>query len=328
VSADQAASWRAFTPPAGVQRIDEELAAGLVPARDPRGHKGSFGTLVAVCGSLDYLGAALLVAMAAQRAGAGLVCLAVPASLQPLVAGRVAEAISLGLPEVSPGEVDAELAAAAVAARGGSAILAGCGMRAGTATRDLVLRLISATGPPAILDAEALNSLAAAPEWWQAVARPIVLTPHPGEFGRLEGKAVGDGDKERADRARAAAARWSAVTVLKGAHTVVAAPDGRAAMAWFENAALATAGTGDVLAGTIGSLLAQGLAPFEAACLGVCLHGLAGQNVRERTGDAGLVASDLPAELPRIRRHLSLLRDRAGGAANARVGFTPRADRG
>jgi NAD(P)H-hydrate epimerase len=319
---DRDRDWRRFEPPDGVERLDEERAAKLVPKRDPRGHKGTFGTLVAVCGSLDYAGAALLAGMAALRAGVGLLCLAVPASLQPLFAGRLIEAITMPLPETSPGEVDAEAAAALIAERAPDALLVGSGLRAGSATRDLVARLIAAEGSPAVLDAEALNSLAKTSDWWSAARRPAVLTPHPGEFARLDGTAVPDEDVSRAERARAAAARWGRTVILKGAHTVVAGPDGRAAMAGFENPALATGGTGDVLAGTVGSLLAQGCSPWDAGCLAVYLHGMAAEHLRERIGDSGLLASDLPFEIARVRRHLAGLGQRAG--SDRRLGFVPR----
>lgn len=315
-------SWQHVEPPPGVDRLDEDRAARLVPVRDPHGHKGTFGTLVAVCGSLDYIGAALLGALGALCSGVGLVCLAVPASIQPLVAGRLLEPITMGLPESAPGDVDPAAAAERIAERAADALLVGSGLRAGNATRDLVRRLAEAEGPPALFDAEALNSLAATPDWWASLRRPAVLTPHPGEFARLDGSSVPDEDPARVDRARAAAARWGAVVVLKGAHSVIAAPDGRALMAGFENPALATGGTGDVLAGTIASLLAQGADPFDAACLGVYLHGVAGEHVRERVGDSGLLASDLPGELARVRRHLAALRDRA--VPGRRLGFAPR----
>ncbi len=315
--------WRHVQPPDGVDRLDEERAASLVPARDPRGHKGSFGTLLCVCGSIDYLGAALLGGLAALRAGAGLVCLAVPASLQPLVAGRLLEPITMALPETAAGEVDPMAAVERITSRAADALLVGSGMRPGEPTRDLVRRLVALDGPPVALDAEALNSLAVTPDWWSSRGRPVVLTPHPGEFARLDGAKVDDDDQVRAARAGAAATRWGSVVVLKGAHTVVAAPDGRAAMAGFSNPALATGGTGDVLAGTIGSLLAQGLDPFDAACLGVFLHGVAGEHVRERVGDSGLLASELPMEVARVRRHLAALRERA--APGRRLGFASRA---
>jgi hydroxyethylthiazole kinase-like uncharacterized protein yjeF len=150
------------------------------------------------------------------------------------------------------------------------------------------------------------------------VGRPCVLTPHPGEFERLRpdsnsGAAqLGADDDARLAATRDAAREWRQTVVLKGARTVVAAPDGDAARASFENPALASAGTGDVLSGVIGSLLAQGLPPFDAARLGVYLHGVAGDRVRERLGDAGLLASDLPDEVARTRRHLTVLAERRG----------------
>ena len=167
--------------------------------------------------------------------------------------------------------------------------------------------------------------------WWDGDRRPAVLTPHAGEFARLragsghepddDGDLVGD-DAARAAAARDAATAWRQVVVLKGARTVIAAPDGAVAVAPFENPALATGGTGDVLAGAIGSLLAQGLEPFAAARLGVYLHGLAGDAVRERIGDAGLLASDLPDPIAIARKRLAAIAERR--AAGGRLGFGAR----
>jgi NAD(P)H-hydrate epimerase len=140
------------------------------------------------------------------------------------------------------------------------------------------------------------------------------------EFQRLDGSAVSDDDTERAGRAQVAAARWNCVVVLKGAHTVIAAPGGRLLVAPFQNAGMATGGTGDVLSGILGSLLAQHVEPFDAACLAVWLHGMAGEHVRERIGDAGLLAGELAGELPRIRRHLTEVAKHAA-RGSLRVGF-------
>jgi len=201
---------------------------------------------------------------------------------------------------------------------------------------ELVRRLLGTIGEdtpaPIVLDAEALRSMAAMGVWWIGASRPAVLTPHSGEFIRLragEGEpddADGDlaaDDVARADAARAAAARWGHVVVLKGARTVIADPDGQVAVAPFENPALATGGTGDVLAGVIGALLAQGLPPFAAARLGVYLHGMAGDIVRERLGDAGLLASDLCDALPIARKRLAAIAERERGGK--RLGFGVRA---
>ena len=321
--------------PEGAIELDDGIAADLLPERPARGHKGSFGKLLAICGSLDYAGAALLVCRAAGRAGAGLVTLAVPESLQPLFAAKVVEATTMALPEDDVEEVDPEPSIARILDHDHDAIVIGPGLRPGLATRELVRELLSAPdeGSPApiVLDAEALRSLASMDGWWEGDRRPSVLTPHAGEFGRLrtgsghepsdDGDLLDD-DVARATAARDAAAEWHQVVVLKGARTVIAGPDGQLAIAPFENPALASGGTGDVLAGTIGALLAQGLEPFAAARLGVYLHGLAGEQVRERFGDSGLLAADLPDAIATSRRRLAGIAERRKGGT--RVGFTVR----
>jgi NAD(P)H-hydrate epimerase len=214
------------------------------------------------------------------------------------------------------------------------ALVVGPGLRPGLATAELVRQLIAAPGeqpPPIVLDAEALRSIATMDEWWTGARRPAVLTPHAGEFARLRAGSgadpAADGDLIDDDDARVAAARdaagaWHQVVVLKGARTVIAGPDGDVAVAPFENPALATGGTGDVLAGAIGALLAQGLAPYAAAGLGVYLHGAAGDIGRERFGDAGLLAWDLPEGLAISRRRLAGLAERRQGSK--RLGFGSR----
>jgi ADP-dependent NAD(P)H-hydrate dehydratase / NAD(P)H-hydrate epimerase len=321
--------------PVGATVLDDAIAAALLPERPVRGHKGSFGKLLVIAGSLDYAGAALLVARAAGRAGAGLVTLAVPESLQPIFAAKVVEATTMALPEDDVEELDPELAFARILDHEHDAIVIGPGLRPGLATAELVRRLIAADEPdaaPILLDAEALRSLATMDDWWDGARRPAVLTPHAGEFARLwagSGRdAAADGDLAADDTARLAAAldaaaAWRQCVVLKGARTIVAMPDGEAAIAPFENPALASGGTGDVLAGAIGSLLAQGLTPFAAACLGVYLHGLAGDAARERLGDAGVLASDLPDGLAVARKRLAALAARK--ATGQRLGFGPRA---
>jgi hydroxyethylthiazole kinase-like uncharacterized protein yjeF len=319
----------------GTVELDDELAASLLPDRPVRGHKGSFGKVLAIAGSLDYAGAALLVCRAAGRAGAGLVTLAVPESLQPLFAAKVVEATTMALPEDDVEEIEPEEALARILDHEHDAIVLGPGLRPGLATTELVRQLLAVPDepapPPVVLDAEALRALATLDTWWERVHRPAVLTPHSGEFARLragsgidpatDGDLIDD-DAARAAAARAAAIAWRQVVVLKGAKTVVAAPDGAVAVAPFENPALGSGGTGDVLAGTIGSLLAQGLAPFDAARLGVYLHGLAGEAVRERLGDSGLLASDLPDPLAVARRRLAQLAERR--RAGRKLGFGSR----
>jgi NAD(P)H-hydrate epimerase len=324
----------------GAVTLDDAAAATLLPDRPARGHKGAFGKLLVIAGSLDYAGAALLVCRAAGRAGAGLVTLAVPESLQPLFAAKVVEATTMALPEDDVEEIDPEPALARILDHDHDALVVGPGLRPGLATAELVRELIAAPDDagddlaPIVLDAEALRSLASMDEWWAGSRRSAILTPHAGEFERLRvgmGRASGeDGDLVADDAARAAAARdaattWGQVVVLKGAKTVIAAPDGSLAVAPFENPALATGGTGDVLAGAIGALLAQRVAPFAAARLGVYLHGLAGDAVRERIGDAGLLASDLPDAIAVARKRLAAVAERRKNAG--KLGFGPREGR-
>ena len=321
--------------PTGAPRLDDQIVAGLIPERPVRGHKGSFGKLLVIAGSLDYAGAALLVCRAAGRSGVGLVTLAVPESLQPLFAAKVIEATTMALPEDDVEEIDPEPAMARILDHEHDAIVVGPGLRPGLATTELVRSLLPVAAgtdaAPIVLDAEALRSMATMDGWWEGERRPAVLTPHAGEFARLRAgsgdQPADDGDLEADDEARLtaaldAAAMWRSVVVLKGARTIIAAPDGAAAIAPFENPALATGGTGDVLAGTIGGLLAQGLEPYAAAQLGVYLHGLAGDAARERFGDAGVLASDLPDALAAARKRLVALAERR--KATNRLGFTAR----
>jgi ADP-dependent NAD(P)H-hydrate dehydratase / NAD(P)H-hydrate epimerase len=321
----------------GLVELDDDTAAALLPDRPGRGHKGSFGKLLVLAGSLDYAGAALLVCSSAARTGAGLVTLAVPESLQPLFAAKVVEATTMGLPEDDVEELEPDDALTRILDHEHDAIVVGPGLRPGLATRafieDLLVAAEEPSAAPIVLDAEALRGLASTDNWWDGVRRPAVLTPHVGEFRRLragsghapdeDGDLIDD-DAARARAAAAAAVEWGHVVVLKGARTVIASQTGETAVAPFENPALATGGTGDVLAGAIGSLLAQGLRPFDAACLGVYLHGLAGEAVRERLGDAGLIASDLPIEIAFARRRLAELAERS--RRERRLGFAVRGE--
>jgi NAD(P)H-hydrate epimerase len=156
----------------------------------------------------------------------------------------------------------------------------------------------------AVLDADALNAISTMPDATERIPSNIVLTPHPGEMARLLGTTVADIQSRRLEAAREAAARFGCVVVLKGAHSVVATPDGQAALSPYANALLATAGSGDVLAGMIGGYLAQGLEPFNAGCLGVYMHAATGESLREEYGGAGLLASELADRLPRVAREI------------------------
>ena len=160
------------------------------------------------------------------------------------------------------------------------------------------------TPPPLILDADALNTLARIPNWWKQMTTNAILTPHPGEMARLTGVAVDEVQLDRVSIATKAAAEWHKTIVLKGAYSVIAAPDNQARISPFANPGLASAGTGDVLAGAIAGLLAQGLSLFDAGSLGACLHGEAGEMIKNMLGDAGMIATDLLPALPVVIKQL------------------------
>src|SRR5690349_5009345 len=175
--------------PVGIDKLDEDAAVALLPERSARGHKGSFGKLLVIAGSLDYAGAALLVCRSAGRSGVGLVTLAVPETLQPLFAAKVVEATTMALPEDDVEEVDPEPALARILDHEHDALVVGPGLRPGLATAELVRELLVAVPddprPPLVLDAEALRALASRDGWWEGDHRAAVLTPHAGEFARL-----------------------------------------------------------------------------------------------------------------------------------------------
>ena len=287
-----------------VALMTDDWARVLLPDRPRDSHKGTHGRTMIVAGSRNFLGAAYLAATAATRVGAGLVTIAIPESLVSSVASKATEPTFVPLPESAPG-VPAPDAVDVVleSLPGYSALLVGCGLGQAPETRSMVeLMLLSGHDlPPTVVDADGLNTLAQTPAWhtrWDAHA---VLTPHPGEMARLTGVSIGS---RRIETASEAAVKWRKTVVLKGAHTVVAHPDARTMLSPYANPGLATAGTGDVLAGVIVGLMSQGLRPETSAALGVYVHGAAGEAVRSKLGDTGMIASDLLEEIPRVIKEL------------------------
>jgi NAD(P)H-hydrate epimerase len=283
-----------------------ELAA-LLPARDPRAHKTSVGRVLLVGGSAGLTGAVALAARAAMRSGAGYVRAAVPASLNDVLEVKLTEEMTLPMPE-TPSRSLSSAAFDAIARHAAQvdALALGSGLSRDPDSAALARRLVASVPRPLVLDADGLNAFA---DHRSLLERPAagarVLTPHLGEMARLTGIAASELEARRIDVAREWARRWGAVLVLKGAPTVVASPDGRARVNATGNSALASAGTGDVLTGMIASLLAQGLAPADAACLAVHLHGMAGDAVVAARGPIGLVAGDLLDVLPAALRSLA-----------------------
>lgn len=279
------------------------LARALFPERPPEGHKGTFGTALIAAGSADYWGAPVLAARGALRAGAGLVALAVPRAIRPTVAGQLPEATYPDLPdEEILGEASASLLVAGDKVY--TAALIGPGL--GDA-RSFLQTVLASTekSPPLVIDADGLNVLASLDGWASRLPDGTILTPHPGEMARLMGAPLAEiREQDRVQLARAQAAAWGAVVVLKGAYTVVAAPDGQAVLVPFANPALGAGGSGDVLAGVIVALLAQGLEPYEAAVLGTYWHGAAGELANTQLDGSGLMTGELAGYLPEARRQI------------------------
>ncbi|MCE7926981.1 MAG: NAD(P)H-hydrate dehydratase [Dehalococcoidia bacterium] len=301
-------------PKAAMEGVALELltsrwAKGALPARPESANKGTFGRLLVVGGCERFPGAPRLAATGAYRAGAGLVTVACPREIQPVVAAGLAEATWLPLPGAEDGGLK-DVAAIALRPewQAYDAAVFGPGLGHTGETEALtwaVLPDMAADLPRGVvIDADALNALAAVPNAADRIPAGAVLTPHPGEMARLMRIPVAEIQARRLEVAREAAARFGCTIVLKGAHTVVAAADGRAALSPFANPLLATAGSGDVLAGMIGAYLAQGLEPFDAARLGAYLHAAAGESLREEYGSSGLLAGEIATRLPRVVREI------------------------
>ncbi|MFM1655483.1 NAD(P)H-hydrate dehydratase [Brevibacillus sp. B_LB10_24] len=272
---------------------------GLDPAlpRKPDSHKGTFGHLLVCAGSRQMSGAGLLCSKAALRAGSGLVTWAVPDELLPALIGRVPEVMLSGIPGTGHDLQNVQSLLQLFTDRDAAVIGPGLGRFSGDAKW---LRLLwEKSDCPLVLDADALNMLADADfAAWPRRGGEVILTPHPGEMSRLAGATTAEVQQNRIEVAKSYALRHHVVVVLKGAGTVVAAPDGAVYINPTGNPGMATAGSGDVLAGVIGSLAAQGFQASLAACLGVWLHGAAGDRAAAKRHDQGsLIAGDIIEEL-------------------------------
>ncbi len=279
----------------------------LLPDRPFASHKGTFGHLLVLAGSVGKTGAAAMAAEAALRAGAGLVTLGIPASLNDILEVKLTEAMTLPLPEAAAARALGKAAWAPIVEFlvGKCTLALGPGIGTHPETRELVVRLVRDLACPMVIDADGLNNLAGATGSLKDAAAPRILTPHPGEMARLVGLTTPEVQARRLDLARETAAKFGVILVLKGAQTVVAAPDGRASLNSTGNPALASGGTGDVLTGLIGGFLAQGLAPWDAARRGVYLHGLAADFFVSHHGQRGMIAGDLLAVLPQMLTEFS-----------------------
>ncbi len=291
--------------------LERRAAKALLPDRPADGHKGTFGRVLVIGGSARYPGAAILAARGAYRAGAGLVTIAAPQSIATHLISAVPEATLLPLPEHDPGVVSGHDAWEVVRDElaGVDSVVIGCGFgqheHSGVFVRRFLISEEVAQVKGVVVDADGLNLLSADLSVLPNSAAPLVLTPHPGEMARLADIGIDAVQRLRLTLARERAADWSCLVVLKGANTVIAAPDQRARVSEVAQPALATAGTGDVLSGAIGALMAQGLSPFDASTLAVYLHGEAGNRAARTRGTIGVTAGDVADHLALAARSLS-----------------------
>ncbi len=269
----------------------------LLPARKPESHKGDYGLALIVGGSVGMAGAAALAGLAALRSGAGLVRLAVPEPCRELIASFEPSYMVVGLPADQAGRLSLDaLPLIEELVRPATAVALGPGLGRSPELTQLVGQLYANLDRPMVLDADGLNALAESGRVGTPPPAPRILTPHPGEFSRLSG-GIKPQSAERTSYTHQYASHWGVVLVLKGHQTCIS--DGQ--QTWVNptgNPGMATGGTGDVLTGIITALLCQGLAPAEAARLGVYVHGLAGDLAAAQLGQISLIASDLIRFLP------------------------------
>ena len=294
-------------PPAYVDAVESrtllltsDSAFHALPARAASSHKGTFGHVGIIAGSVGKTGAAALAARAALRVGAGLVTVATPSSVNDVLEAKLLEAMTIPLPETKARTLarsGLDHVLAFIQAR--TAIAIGPGLSTHHETIELVQSLMKHLDRPSVLDADALNALAGRASLLTECPTPPILTPHPGEMARLEvGATTHSVNADRIGTARRFARERGVIVVLKGARTVIARPDGLVAICPTGNPGMATAGTGDVLTGMIVGLLAQRVPPWEAVCAATYFHGVAGDLASQQLGQPGMLAGDLIAHIP------------------------------
>lgn len=290
-------SWRSLH----IDVADADMISAILPERTPASHKGTFGTAFVVAGSTSYTGAALLAGRAAYRIGAGLVTMAVPAPLHTALVGHLPEATWVPLPH-EHGFVSEEASYYVLSnLERATAILFGPGFGNKHTTRLFVEHLLDSLELPSVIDADGLRHLAGIHDWNKKIKVQAVLTPHPGEMSALTGLSIAEIQSNREEVTGKYAKEWGQVVVLKGAFTVIAAPDGRTTIIPVATPALARAGTGDVLAGLIIGLRAQGVEAYEAAIAGAYIHAQAGLYAAENLGTtASVLASDVLNAIPNV----------------------------
>ena len=285
--------------------ITPDVLKAQIPERSASAHKGHTGHLLILAGSPGKTGAAAMTAEAAMRAGAGLVTLGIPTSLNPLLETMITEVMTVGLPETDDGVLDhSALDVVSALIKDKRCLAVGPGIGTEGPTGNLLRRLIETCSIPMVIDADGLNLVAAHPSLLAQCQVPIILTPHPGEMARLSGHTVADIQSDRIGHARAFAERHQVVVVLKGAATIVAQPDGTVFVNATGNPGMAAGGMGDVLTGLIAGLITQGMQAGAAAQAAVYLHGLAADRLADVKGPFGYLATEVMNTLPEAMNDL------------------------
>jgi hydroxyethylthiazole kinase-like uncharacterized protein yjeF len=276
-----------------------ELHPGLLDPRPPQAHKGDYGHLFVVAGSPGKTGAAAMICQGALRTGAGLVTLGISASLNPILEAKLTEAMTEPLPDAGSGYLSADASGRILQLlEGKTACALGPGISTQPRVQELLLALIPRVSVPLVIDADGVTAVASRPEILKECKGPVVLTPHPGEMARLVGITPKKVQDDRIGVAKDFARQYGCIVVLKGNRTVIATPDEKVYINPTGNPGMASGGTGDVLTGMIGGLIAQGLSPLEATLWGVYLHGLAGDIAVHTVGEISLIAGDIIDYLP------------------------------
>ena len=273
--------------------------------REPDTHKGTYGHLFVLSGSAGKTGAAYLCSEAALRCGAGLVTLGIPRTLNPIMEQKLTEVMTLPLPSGDDDPLSSEgLGAIKEFASSVQGLAVGPGIGVNEETERIVREIWVSCNIPMVWDADALTLLARNPDLKGKQPAEIVVTPHPGEMGRLMGKPASWVQENRVEAAKTFAEQWDVVTVLKGARTLIASPDGRLAINLTGNPGMATGGMGDVLTGMIGGFLVQGMEAYDASSFAAWLHGAAGDRVKQTIGPIGFLASEVMQSLPHVFREM------------------------
>lgn len=282
-----------------MKETDRLLFNKAVFNRPDDSNKGTLGSLLCICGSYGMAGAAIMAGKAALRCGIGLLKIAVPKSIYPVCATNILESVYYPLEETSNGVISSKNTDFLLEmCEKSSAVVIGCGLSVCDDTKNLVQSVITNCEKPLVIDADALNCICNKPEILKNLKAPAIITPHPGEMARLLHSTPKTVNSNRENTAINFAKKFGVVTVLKGAGTIIASPDGEVYINHTGNSGMATGGSGDVLSGIIGSLLAQGAAPINAAAAGVFLHGTVGDLAAEKLGKISMLPTDMIDMIP------------------------------